>query len=93
MPSNPAPIMPPPPIQAVQNAGDLVTVYFRQTADGVNFTLTPVFMAAADAVQAVANSPQEYSISGNFPAWTRPYNSTAPIGGRGRLLGAHNQAQ
>ena len=58
----------------------------------MNFTVTPVFLAAADAAAALRISPHEYAVPADepkFAAWPALYdNSTQPIGGRGRMQGA-----
>ena len=67
----------------------LVTIYFRQSSDGANFTVTPVYLPPQDAGQAIGRAPHEYSLSATvFAAWPNSYNNSAqPVGGRGRLLG------
>jgi len=76
---------------SVEKSLGLVTGYFRQSADnGVNFTVTPVYMHPADLAQAIAANPWEYALtSGGFAAWKGGYNnSAASVGGRGRLQGS-----
>ncbi len=72
---------------STRNPQDLVVTYFRQTADGVNFTITPVYLPLADAMAAQNTSPQEWSMSENFAPWTRPPNAAQKPGGLGRLRG------
>ena len=78
----------------VEKSTGLVTGYFRQSSDGVNFTVTPVYMHPADLAQAITANPWEYSTtSAGFAAWKGGYNnSAASVGGRGRLQGATNIA-
>ena len=78
---------------AQTHADGLVTAYWRQSSDAVNFVVTPIYLSPADAGQAIARAPWEYSRDGTtWAAWpTSPsiLNNTAqPVGGRGRLLGA-----
>jgi hypothetical protein len=84
--------MVPPPALSLGTAGDtnpadLVTIYFRRSADGVTFNITPVYLMAPDARSALNTSPAEYSIDGvTWAAWPSGYNNASqPIGGRGRL--------
>jgi len=86
----PAALMP----ASVEKSLGLVTGYFRQSSDGVNFTVTPVYLHPADLSVAMNANPWEYSSSATvFAAWKGGYNnSAAAVGGRGRLQGATNIA-
>jgi hypothetical protein len=77
---------------AWEKSGGLVTGYFRQSSDGVNFTVTPVYMHPTDLAHAVNSSPNEYSLTTTFPTWSGAYNSAQAVGGRGRLQGATSVA-
>ena len=77
----------------VTNGSDMVTAFFRQTSDAVTFTVSSVYLRAADAIAAVAASPQEWALtSGGFPAWAHAANASATPGGFGRLRGASKTA-
>lgn len=67
-----------------------VVIFFRQSSDGVNFTVTPVYLDSADAALAIHTSPAEYSLNNStFAAWPGGYNNSAQaVGGRGRIQGA-----
>ena len=79
---------------AWEKSAGLVTGYFRQSSDGVNFTVTPVYLHPADLTVAINANPWEYSATiAGFTAWKGGYNnSAAAVGGRGRLQGATNIA-
>ena len=77
----------------VTNGSDIVRAYFRQSADGVNFTVSTVYLQASDALAAAVASPQEWCLtSGGFPAWSHAANAGAVPGGLGRLIGASKTA-
>ena len=79
---------------SVEKSIGLVTGYFRQSSDGVNFTVTPVYMHPADLSVAINANPWEYSATiAGFTAWKGGYNNAAAaVGGRGRLQGATTSA-
>ena len=80
----------PPPAMNATTAGqnNLVTGYFRQSSDGVNFTVTPVYLHPTDLSHAISRSPGEYALtSTGFAAWTASYNSAQAVGGRVALWG------
>jgi hypothetical protein len=61
--TNPSHIKAPAPLSPA-TAGDLraealVTIWFRQSSDGVNFTVTPTYMGPQDAVPALSKFPWE----------------------------------
>ncbi|MGA2491323.1 MAG: hypothetical protein ABSF67_00065 [Roseiarcus sp.] len=94
--NNASKLTPPAALSAVSSAKSdgIVAGYFRQSSDGTNFTVTPVYLHPSDLARAVATNPGEYSttISG-FAAWPNAYNNSAQtVGGRGRLQSAPNVA-
>lgn len=70
----------------------MCTIAFRQSADGENFKITPVFLLAADAAAALRISPAEYAVPADepkFAAWPKGLDTSGQrIGGRGRHQGA-----
>lgn len=87
--NNTSKLAPPPLMSATaEKSAGLVTGYFRQSSDGANFTVTPVYMHPTDLSHAVGRSPGEYSLTATgFSAWTAGNNSAQAVGGRGRLQG------